>query len=222
MFGFTKKNSINDDKNSIDSSTSPVENLSYLKKITNFFQKKTGDSSSKSPSLKTLKSLTSMNTIKEIQSANLKNENKSKQNIKEIPEETPIEVAVQSKVIFEEAEEREDEFDHEIFDEKNVFENKLLRYQYYEHLKAVLNATDENERINLLDLDSEEEDILKKEFELEGLAEYEKEYQKLSNELNINQGSLYTEKKNAFEMIKMYSDPYPFLQLRKKFLFILR
>ena len=229
IFGFSKKsntleekNENSDEKDQINS-TNTSENLSLLKKITMFFQKKKDDHSPKNSS-KNANSLASLNSMKESQQLSSSENRENKENNQESIEKPPEteEIPVQNKIIYEEVEENEDEFDREMFNDQKVFENKLMRYQYYEHMRAVLNAVDENGPNNLLDLDSEEEEALKKEFELEGLAEYEKEYQKIVNNLKTNQSSLYTEKKNDFEMIKMYSDPYPLLELRKNLLFILR
>lgn len=229
IFGLSRKSSTVEEKNENNEEKDPAsqtnnanasENLSLLKKITMFFQKKKDEPTSS----KVLNSLASLNSMKESQQLSSSENREGKETNQESIEKPPEteEEPVQNKIIYEEVEENEDEFDREMFNDQKVFENKLMRYQYYEHMKAVLNAVDENGPNNFLDLDSEEEEALKKEFELEGLAEYEKEYQKIANNIKTNQSSLYTEKKNDFEMIKMYSDPYPFLEMRKSLMFILR
>ena len=53
----------------------------------------------------------------------------------------------------------------------------------------------------------------------------EEEFEKFSEEMilrNCQMDCIYVEKKNPFELLKLYSDAFPMLELRKKFLYACR
>ena len=221
-------NKANNSNNTTNMSNNTNERLNFIKKLTMFFNKKekipdempkaliqSRKSITETPGL-TLQGSIETGTV--FDSPRVENPPIITPNVQ--PENEKLE----SKVIYEEVNENEkDEFEKEIFNDQMVFENKLLRYQYYEHLKAILNNQDDEEQYELtLESESDNERELNKQFKKDGLAEYEREYQKISNAIKEVQGSIRAEKKNNFELIKMYSDPYPFLKIRKNILYCLR
>lgn len=187
--------------------TNTKENLNLLKKLTLFFNQKAPETLEKAIS----PAFSSTSNINEP---------------KLIEQKKELLPATISKIIYEEAtitneDCEKDEFEKDMIIDQNLFKNKLLRYQYYERLKSVLNNPEEDEFNDInFDSDNEEKEEYSRHFLLTDY--YEKEYQKLAEQENENKSSLYTEKKNVFEMIKMYSDGYPLLDLRKKIRFFLR
>jgi len=226
----TKKTNVETPENSSD-------RLNLLTKLTRFFNKKIttkGEDALSSEKLKET-SILKKSTTKIHESMPTKETLKRKESLavsKDIPKrkdnlnfEEGLRDPIHSKVIYEEVikENEKDEFENEVFQDNIDFENKLMRDEYYEHLKVILNTPEEDDNQNILNINSDdEEEETNRNFRTEGLIEYEKDYQKLVNSLVETQGSLYTEKKNDFELIKMYSDHYPLLKLRKEIIYFLR
>ena len=233
LFGFSRKNSSQPEEEKEKDTpgregggvgSGPDNSLTFLTKLTRFFTKKATveDNSPKTVISPILKRSPSQNekSLERKESLSLRETPRRKETLRMEKENT---TDIQNKVIYEVENEKDDEFEKEVFQDQMDFENKLRRYQYYEHLKEVLNNQEEEENLGALNINTDdEEEEIDRNFRNEGIVQYEKEYQKLANSLGETGGSLYTEKKNAFELIEMYSDAYPVLALRKKILYIMR
>lgn len=121
--------------------------------------------------------------------------------------------------------EGENQFDLEMFDKELLLEsNKKIQNKEYlralfERLQQLIKYEEEDYVYqNLHDSEEENEENDKKFKLIDSALLYEKELSLLSNVEPFY--SLYPQKKNAFEMLRMYSDPYPLLELRKKIMFI--
>lgn len=103
-------------------------------------------------------------------------------------------------------------------------EDKEIRRNLYENLTLVLNYK-ENVRPKRFifardnDENSEDEEENQELYKLDYVDYYELKYEEFQRD-NDNQDNLYIMKKDPFELLQHFSDPYYCLELRKKILFI--
>jgi len=113
-----------------------------------------------------------------------------------------------------------DQFDKEILlDNSNKIQTLVEKKEMYDKVQHMIQA-EEEDYVYLNNIDSEEDnENHDKKFKLmDSALMYEKELARVSNVEPFY--SLFTQKKNPFEMNEMYSDRYPFLELRKKINFV--
>ena len=116
----------------------------------------------------------------------------------------------------------QDSFEKSLYKEDD--ETLNMRKKIYEDMSTLLNYKEMIKpnhfifaREKELDDNSSIED--KEEDKLDYVAYYEKKYDDFQRD-NDNQDNLYTMKKDQYELLKYYGDPYICLDLRKKLLFI--
>lgn len=181
----------------------PKAKLNYLQKFTKFF-KRSGNA----------------NTTNGTNNVKMRKNSRSKTSNIIYPEPK-----FENDVLETVNDEDEDRFDIDMFDKEILLENSN-KQQSKEVLRALFERMqhmikyEEEDYVYLNNHDSEEENENNdKKFKLiDPALMYEKELALVSNVEPFY--SLYAEKKNAFEMNRMYSDPYPLLELRKKILFV--
>ena len=177
----------------------------YLKKFTNFFKR--GPSTEKKDELivlgpKKRNSLRSMTTNKVYPEAKLDNDQQ-----------------------LETVNENDDKYDIDLFDQElllqspSKLQNDEEAKMMYQRLQHMIQAEEEEYVYqNAHDSEEDNENNDKKFKLLDPALVYERELARVSNAEPFY--SLFTQKKNAFEMNDMYSDSYPLLELRKKLMFV--
>lgn len=165
--------------------------------------------------------------------ANLFKKNNSEQAVLKQPSRKSIRSKTSNKIypemidepLYTVDDEDEDRYDIDMFDQEIMMENRIKtksreekKHLYEKVLHLIKHEEEDYVYQNNNDSEEENEENDKKFKLIDSGLMYEKELEKVSNAEAFY--SLFAEKKNAFEMNRMYSDSYPCLDLRKKLMYV--